>query len=609
MKHFILIISLALIFIIRTNGQVAINTNGADPDSTAILDISSSDKGLLIPRMSADDRNAILNPATGLMVFDTSTNNFYYYSGNWNKITPSSFEFPDSDGDSLKVLATDGNGNLNWTNNEDAQTLSFTGDSISILNGNTIDMAPLKNVDSSGLKYYITGSPAASIIQEEYNSNKFYGSSNFWQSFTPTISGIFDQLDIYISNGFSTGTIKIFSGEGTSGELLLEINDYDLNNNWNSVDLSSYDIVFEKDSLYTYRVNHDGGFNYQLSEGNPYDGGRAGKCVNCDMPFRVYITPIYSEKIISIQQNSDLINISINAIDTIHFSDGSYQSTAFPDPEGLINQYLNVTNSGEVAWTDKPADSDNQKVDKFSFYGNTLSLSLEDDGESDYTVNLSTLNNTDDQVIDQFSLSGSTLSLSIENDGETTKTVDLSPVNTDNQTIDKFELSGNILKISLENDGLADLSVDLTPLIDDLVPIGTIHMWPTSSPPSGWFLCNGSTFNASTYSELNSILGGNTLPDFTGRFPLGSGNSGTSGATSHSLGSEGGEETHTLTISEMPSHSHEISYSGKSKSGSGGEVSDLENASKTVNTSASGGGQAHNNMPPFYTVNFIIKAQ
>jgi len=153
------------------------------------------------------------------------------------------------------------------------------------------------------------------------------------------------------------------------------------------------------------------------------------------------------------------------------------------------------------------------------------------------------------------------------------------------------------------------------------VPIGTIQMWPTSSPPSGWLICNGGSFNTSTYPELNSLLGGNALTNFNGRFPLGVGNSGTSGATNHNISSDGGEEKHTLSISEMPNHSHGAGslstsepYLSQEGSGTqdkrdGGGTKLFEYSSITGNTASVGSGQAHNNMPPFYTINFIIKAK
>jgi len=64
--------------------QVAINNDGSTPDASAMLDIKSTNSGLLIPRMTNTDRDNIATPATGLMVFSTDDNVFYYYDGtNW----------------------------------------------------------------------------------------------------------------------------------------------------------------------------------------------------------------------------------------------------------------------------------------------------------------------------------------------------------------------------------------------------------------------------------------------------------------------------------------------------------------------------------------------
>ncbi len=108
------------------------------------------------------------------------------------------------------------------------------------------------------------------------------------------------------------------------------------------------------------------------------------------------------------------------------------------------------------------AGSDDQTIDSFSLSGNTLSLSLEDDGEVAQTVSLaSLLDNTDAQDL---SLSGSTLSLT----GDGTP-VDLSSLfssaGSDDQTIDSFSLSGNTLSLSLEDDGEVAQTVDLGPLL------------------------------------------------------------------------------------------------------------------------------------------------
>jgi hypothetical protein len=63
--------------------QVGISNSGSVPDNSSMLDIKSSSKGLLIPRMTQAERLAISSPATGLLVFQTIVGQgFYYYDGN-----------------------------------------------------------------------------------------------------------------------------------------------------------------------------------------------------------------------------------------------------------------------------------------------------------------------------------------------------------------------------------------------------------------------------------------------------------------------------------------------------------------------------------------------
>lgn len=73
----------ALIFTTKGFSQsVSINNNAAIADTSAMLDVSSTTKGLLIPRMSAQQKNAIVTPATGLLIYQTDGDTgFYYFNG------------------------------------------------------------------------------------------------------------------------------------------------------------------------------------------------------------------------------------------------------------------------------------------------------------------------------------------------------------------------------------------------------------------------------------------------------------------------------------------------------------------------------------------------
>lgn len=70
--------------------NVAINGTGAAPVASAMLDISSTTKGFLMPRMTTAQRTAIAAPATGLKVYDTTTNSFWYFNGTiWVQVVSS----------------------------------------------------------------------------------------------------------------------------------------------------------------------------------------------------------------------------------------------------------------------------------------------------------------------------------------------------------------------------------------------------------------------------------------------------------------------------------------------------------------------------------------
>ena len=170
-----------------------------------------------------------------------------------------------------------------------------------------------------------------------------------------------------------------------------------------------------------------------------------------------------------------------------------------------------------------------------------------------------------------------------------------------------------------------------TAVANALVPVGTIAMYGGASAPTGWLLCDGSSFSSGTYPNLNTVLSGTTTPDLRGRVPVGVGTG--TGLTARTLGATGGAETHVLATSEMPSHRHggAVGSNGthahfynqttvtqrKVFNNDLDELDDVVSAFGTATTATDGahihsiefegGGGAHNNMQPFRVVNYIIK--
>src|SRR4029077_600550 len=89
------------------------------------------------------------------------------------------------------------------------------------------------------------------------------------------------------------------------------------------------------------------------------------------------------------------------------------------------------------------------------------------------------------------------------------------------------------------------------------------------TPPSPWLICDGSPVSRTTYAALFTVIGtywgpGDNvttfnLPDLRGRTPIGYVNSAAPGMTARTFGALGGEETHFLSVAEMPNHGHTLS--------------------------------------------------
>lgn len=152
-------------------------------------------------------------------------------------------------------------------------------------------------------------------------------------------------------------------------------------------------------------------------------------------------------------------------------------------------------------------------------------------------------------------------------------------------------------------------------------PVGVILPYAGTTAPTGFLICDGSTFNATTYADLNTLLGGNTLPDLRGAFLVGYKSTDTD---YNAIGKTGGEKTHALSVGELPVHDHALGQYGSSgtttmKFISGGGSSTVTDRLATTSVgdngettsllvTQTGSGTAHENRPPFYTVNYIIRA-
>ncbi|HAY71200.1 MAG TPA: hypothetical protein DCX89_04860 [Saprospirales bacterium] len=99
----LIFLSIIVFFTLNTFAQVGINETGASPHNSAILDVSSTTRGLLIPRMTEAEMNAIVAPADGLMIFNTTDNCFYFrITSGWKKLISetNNHRISDIDGDS-----------------------------------------------------------------------------------------------------------------------------------------------------------------------------------------------------------------------------------------------------------------------------------------------------------------------------------------------------------------------------------------------------------------------------------------------------------------------------------------------------------------------------
>lgn len=157
--------------------------------------------------------------------------------------------------------------------------------------------------------------------------------------------------------------------------------------------------------------------------------------------------------------------------------------------------------------------------------------------------------------------------------------------------------------------------------------IGEIRLMSFGFAPQGWALCNGQLLpinqNQALFSLMGTTYGGNgqvnfALPDFRGRVPIHVGNG-------HTAGEQAGQQVHTITVAEMPTHMHSANASvNPTTTASPSNATALaQSAGANLYGAASsnlvamspgmisnvGGSQAHLNMQPFLTISFCVALQ
>ena len=155
--------------------------------------------------------------------------------------------------------------------------------------------------------------------------------------------------------------------------------------------------------------------------------------------------------------------------------------------------------------------------------------------------------------------------------------------------------------------------------------LGEIRLMSFAFAAKGWALCNGQLLpinqNQALFALLGTTYGGDgrvtfALPDLRARTPIHVGNG-------HAIGERAGEQAHTLSLVEMPSHTHAVHAVGDqatTATPNGGMLATTKGLAaytaptdltplSSASVGTAGGGQPHPNMLPFLTLNFCIALQ
>ncbi len=235
-KIIILLLSISPSLLIAQN--VAINNDGSLPDQTALLDIKSSTKGVLIPRLTSLERISIVSPALGLTVFDKETFSYWMYRGDvmggWAEMQHSFQKNWDVSGNNIFTLNT---GNIGMGTNTPTEKLSInaTNPAIQFMNAGSAKGFLQANGNDMKLGTYVSNATGKLILGTKavdrmwIDENGFVGIGTSNPAALLTINGVNSILQMStadVAKGFlqvSGSNFKVgTNATNTTGNLVLQ---------------------------------------------------------------------------------------------------------------------------------------------------------------------------------------------------------------------------------------------------------------------------------------------------------------------------------------------------------------------------------------------------
>lgn len=440
-----------LLLNVLLNAQVGVNTTTPDPSS--MLDITATNKGVLVPRVSlANVTTTMLDgtntAATGLLIWNTNAATvggngvgfYFFYGTQWIPITQT------ITGNTLDQSYDQGGAGIGKNINATDGAVRINGDDGFLVTGtfgtgNTIDT----EVTGNGARMFFNPRKAAFRAGQadgtEWNNSNI---GNYSIALGRSNTALND-YDVAIGVG-STASGSYSTALGwantASGAYSFSMGQNSVASGWSSTVLGRISSALADNSL-VFGNNSITNGQFSFAFGNYAEtfgtnsmafGNNVTSRSGYESVFGIYntdYTPLSvggfnnADRLFVIGNGTNATNLS-NAL-TI-YKDGRMNindAYTMPTSDGTNGQVMQTNGAGIVTWANPTTSADDQQIDVLSLTGDTLNISLQDDGVPTQTLNLSAIDN---QSTDVFNLTGSTLNLSLQNDGVPTQTVDLSPL-------------------------------------------------------------------------------------------------------------------------------------------------------------------------------------